>query len=275
MENLEYIAETVLEITPNSWTGAVIAGLLGTFLATILVWLFRRGKVYVPGTDEYESFKLAQALKDANATQNNEVVFSASFNNTDLKLFSGDIIHSSAQIIVSSDDTLLSAAGGVAEKIVNAAGKNIRKRLHEISKTSVPRGSIAITSGGLTSFRYILHAVVLTKTRDYTEFPSKSEIVRLVRHIVEVSDAVGAESLAMPVLASGTASKKLKEEGLSKDQDVIAFILHALAENLRLKRTGLKTIFLIVYDKNQLSHDFISSLGPRLTLPPANPILTV
>jgi O-acetyl-ADP-ribose deacetylase (regulator of RNase III) len=129
----------------------------------------------------------------------NEIVYSTKIRNTDLKLFSGDIVRSTAQVVVSSDDTLLSASGGVAKSIVGSAGRLIKQNLRELSAKKIPRGALAITGGGLTKFTYILHAVVLTKASDYTEYPSMDEIRALIQRIIHVADATAIESIALPI----------------------------------------------------------------------------
>ena len=90
------------------------------------------------------------------------------------KIFSGDITRSTAEIIVSSDDTLLSASGGVARSIAHAAGPATKAHIRRLAATSLRRGTVAITGGGRTQFKYIFHAVVLTRERDRVEYPTKS-----------------------------------------------------------------------------------------------------
>jgi len=257
---LDAILAILAKITPDSWAGRVLGGILAAVAGSAFFWFVRKSRPYVYGTEEYRNRLEAQRREDAAAKQNNEVVYSCEVNGTQLKLFSGDITRSSAQIIVSSDDTLLSATGGVAKAIVQAAGRNIRRRLNTIAATNIPRGALAITDGGSTKFRYIFHAVVLTKARDHTEYPSRSEIATLLKRIVEVADATGVESIALPVLAGGTAAKKLRDEGLSTEQHVISFIISSLAGVLQGNRNALKTVFLIVFDNKHLTKDFIQEL---------------
>ena len=88
----------------------------------------------------------------------------------------------------------------------------------------------------------------------------KEEIIRLVRRIVEVSDALGIESFALPILAGGTAAKKLRAEGLASDQDIIQFILMALFEALAKHQNSIKSVFLVVFDNRHLTDGLLAKL---------------
>jgi O-acetyl-ADP-ribose deacetylase (regulator of RNase III) len=254
------LSVSIIEMTPDSWLGKALIALASTAVISVLIYLYRRIVPRIPGTPEYRERLKAQEIEDAAAKQNNDVVFSRTINNTNVKLFSGDITRSTAQAIVSSDDTLLSATGGVAKSIVRAAGASVQKRLRALSANNIPRGSIAVTSAGRMPYKYILHAIVLTKARDHTDYPSKEEIIRLVRRIVEVSDALGIESFALPLLAGGTAAKKLREEGLASDQDIIQFILMALFEALAKRQNSIKSVFLVVFDNRHLTDGLLAKL---------------
>lgn len=244
------------DIHPGTWVGAIAVGLT----TAVILWAIRRTEAYVPGTDEYQARVRQQAIFDAAATQNNEVIFNGIVNQTEIKIFSGDITKSSASVIVSSDDTLLSATGGVANSIVQAAGKKVLKRMRKIAKSGVPRGALAITDGGNTEYKYIFHAVVLTKASDHTEYPSKDEIQRLVFRIISTADAAGIESIALPIIAGGVAAKKLSEQGLKTEQQLIYFIAEAVKKALTDKITSLRVVFLVVYDEEDLSQELTTDL---------------
>ena len=196
-----------------------------------------------------------QEIKDQAAVVDNEVVYSARFGSTELKVFSGNILNTSAAAIISSDDTLLSATGGVAKAVVDAAGNEVRRRLRFIRGTDVPRGSVVITYGGRTRFEYILHAVTLTKARDYTEYPNTNEVSALVSRTLEVCDGLGVTSVAMPVLAGGTAAKRLREEGYENNSDLVVFLAEAVATQLRRGAFNLRTVLLVVFDSNDIQRE--------------------
>jgi O-acetyl-ADP-ribose deacetylase (regulator of RNase III) len=265
LQSLRAVFEWLTNVDPTSRSGVIVLGLATIAIAALgsALWALFRTLLWqrIPGTEEYEEYHSrlkVQEMLNSSAIQSNKVVFSTKFKNTEVALFSGDITQSDANVIVSSDDTLLSASGGVARAIVTAAGKKIRKRLLELSGANLRRGSIAITEGGATPFTYIFHAVVLTKTRARIQYPRRDEISRLIQRIVAVADAIGVGSLAMPVLAGGTAAKEL--EGLHSEQDVILFIFSCLAEALKRAETSLETVFLIVFDNKHLSDDFVAKL---------------
>lgn len=248
-------------ISPSTWIGAVLASLLAALFFAIGTVLYRRARYLVPGTEEYRERVREQRIKDQAATRDNEVVYSARYGSTDIKVFSGDILNTSATAIVSSDDTLLSATAGVARAVVAAAGRDVKRRLRRISATSVQRGSVIVTYGGRTRFEYILHAVTLTKARDYTEYPSKSEVADLVSRALEVCDGLGVASVAVPVLAGGTAAKRLREEGLADNRDLVVFLTEAIVTRLKQGTFNLKTVFLVVFDSNDIARDRLLAIS--------------
>src|SRR5262245_1176072 len=255
-----WLPNLVANLTLDSWAGKALGGIVAAAAGAIFLWLWRKSSRYVYGTEEYQARIEAQIIADAAAKQDNEVVFSRDVGDTQLKLFSGDITRSSASVIVRSDDTLLSATGGVAKAIIGAAGSSVKRRLRAISSYNIQRGMVAITDGGRTRFRYILHAVVLTKASDHTEYPSKKEIALLLGRLITIADAMGADSVALPILAAGTAAKRLKEEGLATEQDVIRFIIATLVNVLEERRRQLRTVFVVAYSNKYLTDDFVRDL---------------
>jgi O-acetyl-ADP-ribose deacetylase (regulator of RNase III) len=252
------------KITPDTWAGGIAIGLISTAIASVLYSINNKIKPLVPWTPEGIIRLKEQEIADRVATQTNEVILVAERNGTQIKIFNGDITRSTADIIVSSDDTLLSATSGVAKKIVLIAGNKVRKQLQLIASTSVPRGAVAITSGGQSRYTYIVHAVVLTRTANGLEFPTKEEIGSLVRRIVGVAVATGAESIALPVLAGGTAAKKLREQGLKTNQDIIAFLLAEIVGALDQKGTSLREVFLITFNSEEINEGFLVKLRNQI-----------
>lgn len=225
--------------------GAVITTIAGA-LAT-LAW--GRAQKYVPGTEEYEQRIIEQKARDKVAQQENQVLFRARIQGCDFMIFSGDLILSEADILVSSDDTQLSASGGVAKAVVTRAGTKIRKRMRTLARLGIPKGSIVVTDGGSTPARYIFHAAMLHKTSLVTDFPTPDDVAQATRRLIRVGDYVGAESIALPVLASGTAAKLFEERNLGHDEVtyvVASSVIAALKEGV----ASLRTVSLIIFRKD-------------------------
>lgn len=248
-------------LSTSTWVGTILAGLLTAAIVSIATITYRRARHFVPGTAEYQARVREQVIKDQAAKSDNEVVYSRRFGNSEVKVFSGDILNASAAAIVSSDDTLLSATAGVAKRVVDAAGKEVKNRLRRISSNDLSRGSVVVTYGGKTNFKYILHAVTLTKAPDYTEYPGKDELFELVGRTIGVCDGLGITSVAMPVLAGGVAAKRLREEGLADNKDLVVFLAQAIADRLRKGTFSLRTVFLVVFDRNDIERERLLALA--------------
>src|SRR3954453_49840 len=76
-----------------------------------------------------------------------------------LTLIFGDITTSKADVIVSSDDYMLSMGGGVSAAIRKAAGEAL---IHDVAKL-IPRklGDVAVTTAGALPAKYVFHAVTI------------------------------------------------------------------------------------------------------------------
>jgi O-acetyl-ADP-ribose deacetylase (regulator of RNase III) len=90
-----------------------------------------------------------------------------------LSLEFGDITTSSADVLVSSDDSNLSMGGGVSAAIRRAAGQGI---LLEVAESIPARlGKVVVTGAGSLQAKYIFHAVTIGKSKaDAAEVVAKA-----------------------------------------------------------------------------------------------------
>ncbi|NTV99771.1 MAG: hypothetical protein HGA19_00530, partial [Oscillochloris sp.] len=149
----------------------------------------------------------------------------------ELCLIPSDITTIVADVIVSSDDNLLTMGGGVSEAILSAGGINI----WEESRQYVPAalGSVAVTSAGSLSAKYIFHAIVI----DYDEWkwPDIEIIQQVTMHCLDEAEARSCRSIVMP--AFGTGAGSLASETAA--QAVVNTVFQELP-----KKTSLTTVIL-------------------------------
>src|SRR3954447_2647749 len=76
-----------------------------------------------------------------------------------LSLRFGDILTSDAEVLVSSDDYMLSMGGGVSASIAAAAGTALEL---DVTK-AVPRqlGDVVVTTAGALAARYVFHVITI------------------------------------------------------------------------------------------------------------------
>jgi O-acetyl-ADP-ribose deacetylase (regulator of RNase III) len=118
-----------------------------------------------------------------------------------------DICHAATDIIVSSDDNHFTARGGVSKAILHKLGPDVRRQLDYFGTKQFRQGQLAITTGGTWQRRAVFHAAVIDL--DESRYPNVDCIRMLTRRVLECAVAVGARSLALPVLGGGHATRHL------------------------------------------------------------------
>jgi len=133
--------------------------------------------------------------------------------------------------VVSSDDSMLSAGGGVSKVIRDLAGDALQREV--ASKVPLQVGSIALTGGGNLRVKYVIHAVTLDA--DVRVRPTARTIHQLIRAILSRCEALGVGSLAIPALATGAAQLQ---------PFIVARIIARGLQEHALNPTTLREVFL-------------------------------
>lgn len=118
----------------------------------------------------------------------------------------GSILEVPAEVVVSSDDYLLTMGGGVSAAIRMAAGNALALD----AAKAVPReaGDVVVTTAGALSARYVFHVVTIGP--GYWEDPSATADVadlvrRATRTCLGLMQPLGVRSIVFPALGTGTA----------------------------------------------------------------------
>lgn len=132
-------------------------------------------------------------------------------NNSTITIKIGSIIESKAEVIVSSDDYMLSMGGGVSATIRNAAGEDIlidaRKKIPAIL------GDIVVTTAGDLSQKFIFHAITIdgNSLRKFTgsqlqkEELQQSIIFGTIKKAFRLMAALDLDTIAFPAIGAGVA----------------------------------------------------------------------
>ena len=139
--------------------------------------------------------------------------------NSSITIIFGDITNSSAEVIVSSDDYMLSMGGGVSRAIRNACGSQIWN--DAVKMIPAKLGDVVITSAGDLDAKYIFHAITIGNTRldasigqyggravsrDDAPALSPSTIARVTTHrVILLMEQLGCKSVAFPAIGAGAA----------------------------------------------------------------------
>jgi O-acetyl-ADP-ribose deacetylase (regulator of RNase III) len=133
--------------------------------------------------------------------------------------------------VVSSDDSMLSAGGGVSKVIRDLAGDAVQREV--ASKVPLQVGEIAVTGAGNLPVKYVIHAVTLDS--EIRVRPTSRTIHQLIRAILSRCEALGISRLAIPALATG---------GAQLEPSIVAEVIARALKEHALNPTTLREVFL-------------------------------
>ena len=112
-----------------------------------------------------------------------------------VELTIGDILVEEADVIVNAANTDMIMGGGVARDILNEAGAEIEDEA--MAQAPVAVGDVVVTSAGNLAAQHILHVAVVGG--------AEPDLYECTRNVLESAAELGAESLALPALGTGSA----------------------------------------------------------------------
>jgi O-acetyl-ADP-ribose deacetylase (regulator of RNase III) len=116
-----------------------------------------------------------------------------------LTLEFGDLTSSTAEALVSSDDSFITMGGGVSAAILRAGGESILR--DAAKKVPAEPGTVVVTTAGSLRAKYVFHAITLGRSE-----LSPSEIVtRTTARSIELLEMLGLSSIAFPAIGTGVA----------------------------------------------------------------------
>jgi O-acetyl-ADP-ribose deacetylase (regulator of RNase III) len=157
--------------------------------------------------------------------------------------------------VVSADDTMLSAGGGVAMAIASAAGSQFI--LNEIAKLApIPHGTVTVTSGGNLPLPYIFHAAALEIDEQGEYLVTADSVKGVVHDALTKARELGIGTLFIPLMGAGLA-------GLS-GTDSLTYILQAFDDRTDLP-TGF-TVVVVIYNDITLGREDILRVAASIPL---------
>lgn len=137
----------------------------------------------------------------------------------------GNIVESSAEVIVSSDDSYCSMGGGVSRAILMSGGEAIPKDVQKHVPAEV--GDVVVTTGGRLPQKYIFHCI----TRKLHSGPSDQGlqefiIQRTIEKSLKLMHTLGVSSIAFPIIGTGFAGFNA-ENVLYMMAELVTEFLHA------------------------------------------------
>lgn len=129
-----------------------------------------------------------------------------------VRLQVGDIRQARTDVLVSSDDYLLTMGGGVSRALLEHAGPGLFQEAQRHSPARL--GDLVVTSGGASPALYILHAITIGPAAEAerlsAEQPAEDTAALLVRQVVRKAlhllPLLGCTSIAFPAIGTGLAA---------------------------------------------------------------------
>jgi O-acetyl-ADP-ribose deacetylase (regulator of RNase III) len=145
--------------------------------------------------------------------------------------------------VVSPEDTLLSAGGGVALTLAEKAGS--RTLLNDLGKVApIRHGTAAVTSAGNLPVHYVFHAAALEIDVDGEYHVDAPKVEAAMADVLMQADALGVSRLLVPLLGAGVG-------GLSPAESLLAIMSAAVAQPAaRVART----LTVVIFDESVLPH---------------------
>jgi O-acetyl-ADP-ribose deacetylase (regulator of RNase III) len=207
-----------------------------------------------PGTPREDRVRRAEvALKDMESARRNigqltpteKIITEKQIGRASFVVINDDICRAATDIIVSSDDNHFSATGGVSKAILEKLGPDVRWQLDYFKTKGFRQGQVVITTGGNWDRRAIIHAAVI----DYEEnrYPTAESIRLVTRRILDCAVALGARSVALPVLGGGFATKHLTS---ADSVNAIASEILVYLEAQQSRQDGLAHIAFYIYKRD-------------------------
>jgi O-acetyl-ADP-ribose deacetylase (regulator of RNase III) len=154
------------------------------------------------------------------------------FGASTLKLRFADILESTAEVLVSSDDFTLSMGGGISRAISRAAGSAMVLD----ARKSIPRrlGDVVVTTAGALDARYVFHVITIGSWKDHLDDTTIDDVVRgATARCLEIMDALDVSSITFPALGTGAAGFSV-EVAATAMADVIADHLEKSSRELHV-----------------------------------------
>ena len=135
-------------------------------------------------------------------------------NSSDITIRFGNIIESDSEVIVSSDDSMLTMGGGVSMAILSHGGLVIQDDARK--NIPVQLGDMIVSTAGSLRQKYIFHCITIdyndsSKDASQDKGLQKYIIRRSVDKCLKMMPLLGVESIAFPAIGSGVAQFSIEE----------------------------------------------------------------
>ena len=172
-------------------------------------------------------------MKDINHVTNVSVMGKGriyKYNNSELVIRFGDVTESKTDVIVCSDNNMLSALGGASAAIRKACGDLV---LHDVQKkTNNELGDVVVTTAGKLPHKFLFHCITVDITNKVDTMPeekAKKGVEYIIQHSISkclrLLTALDLTSMALPCIGAGYAGFDFERVGCVMSSVISDFLL--------------------------------------------------
>lgn len=151
------------------------------------------------------------------------------YNNSELVIKFGDITKSKTDVIVCSDDNLLSASGGTSKAVRKECGD---VALHDIQKkTNAEIGDVVVTTAGNLPHKFLFHCITVNATgfSDKTKEEQAKQQEYIIQHSISkclrLLTSLDLNSIAFSCIGAGYAAFDFERVGQVMSSVISDFLL--------------------------------------------------
>jgi serine/threonine-protein kinase len=154
---------------------------------------------------------------------------------TQIEILLGSIVEQDVDVIANSANTDMIMGTGIAAAILAEAGSEVEEEAKQHAPVSV--GEVVVTAAGSLAAESILHVAVVGDV--------PPDIYDCTVNLLEAAAELGARSIAMPALGTGSAGIDAEESARAMGQ--------AISDTVVDGSTSLERIVIVIWDDELLA----------------------
>ncbi len=135
-----------------------------------------------------------------------KVVHAVKYRGVEIALVVGDILEIEGDAVVNPVDTTLSFAGGLAKKLLEAGGDEIRRAA--LRYAILPIGMATSAPGGKLKFKHVIHAPTVER---HGEKSRPEYVAKAAKAALAVAEELGVKTLVFPTMGAGSGGLTIME----------------------------------------------------------------
>lgn len=162
-----------------------------------------------------------------------------------LKILFGDLTEQTVDVLVSSDDAMLTMSSGVSAALAKRAGGSFREEAQRF--TPVRAGRVVVTAAGDLPSRFVFHGISIGVDGESRQFPTRDVIAEIVDSCFYQAETLSIESIAFPLLGTGNAGFP---RGMALDT-----MFRIIAHRLLRRVSPIKEVRIVLWPQASSSED--------------------